>query len=158
MTPDPWDDLEGDAIAAPEGEEPMPVTTVVSMHERYTSVQKNGRSMGIALWFDMHARTKGRSTVEAGACGLVRSFTLRLTSPVLSAVMVLRWKSVSRLNLRFTGVGHLWFPGSPVEVSPFLLSARCWSRSISASTSSGLVSISRSARSLLSWFSMPSLS
>jgi hypothetical protein len=79
--------LQDGAITAPEGEEPMPVTTVASMHERYTSVQKNGRSLGIALWFDMHARTKGRSTVEAGACVILYTFAPWLTRSSSASVM-----------------------------------------------------------------------
>ena len=55
-------------IAAPEGEEPMPVTAVASVpHERYRSVQKSEFSRGIDLWFDVHAWIKGRSTVAKRA-------------------------------------------------------------------------------------------
>jgi hypothetical protein len=35
--------------------------------------------MYVNLWFDMHARAKGRSTVEVCAYVLVCSFMLRLT-------------------------------------------------------------------------------
>jgi hypothetical protein len=72
-------DLQGDAIVAPEGEKLMWVTAEVSvLHEGYRAGQKNGLFTCIDLWFDMHARAKGRSIGEAAAVPLY-TFTPRLT-------------------------------------------------------------------------------
>jgi hypothetical protein len=61
----------------------MLVATVASMpHERYKSVQKNGLSMHIDLWFDFFARPKRGSDDRALAFVLLCSFALQLAYAV----------------------------------------------------------------------------
>jgi hypothetical protein len=106
--PTPGDALQGEEIAAPDGGEPMQVTADASRpHERYRSVQKNGLSVCIGLWFDKCTRVKGDRPSRPAPLLSCTPSRLGSHRRCHQHITLLRYESVLHFNLRFAGVCQL---------------------------------------------------